>query len=73
MLAGEVDEIFCGGNRTESGVLGFSVLELVRGAFPDSRAFESYVQSNTGHAVNVHYNSLGAYRVMNKFLVREGL
>lgn len=69
VLAGEEDEIFYGGNCTESG--GFSILELARGAFPDARAFEGFVQPNMGHAVNMHYNSSGAYRVMNEFLGLE--
>jgi hypothetical protein len=35
-----------------------------------SQVFETYVQPNTGHALNLHYNSTGTYEVMQNF-VRE--
>ena len=47
--------------------------EGVAKAFPAARAFEAYIQPNTGHAINLHYNSTGAYRVMQEFLIAHGL
>ena len=35
--------------------------------------FEAYIQPDTAHAINLHYNSTGAYSVIQRFLIREGL
>lgn len=42
-------------------------------AFPMARTFEAYIQPDTAHAINLHYNSTGAYNVIQRFLAREGL
>ena len=42
-------------------------------SFPAASAFEAYVQPNTGHGINVHYNSTAAYRVIQEFLGTHGL
>ena len=35
--------------------------------------FTSYIQPNTGHGINLHYNATAAYDVMNMFLKGKGL
>ena len=45
----------------------------VAAAFPMASAFEAYIQPNTGHAINVHYNSTAAYMVIQNFLDTHGL
>ncbi|QSZ36697.1 hypothetical protein DSL72_006578 [Monilinia vaccinii-corymbosi] len=73
VLTGNEDAIFCGGNcsSTSSGA-ATNIPAQAQSLFPKSSAFEAYVQPRCGHAVNVHFNSSGAYRVMNGFLKRKG-
>lgn len=35
--------------------------------------FSAVVQPNTGHGLNLHYNSTAAYAVINDFLGAKGL
>lgn len=42
-------------------------------AFPMARTFEAYIQPDTAHAINLHYNSTGTYNVIQRFLTCEGL
>ena len=43
--------------------------------FPNvpSQDFMSYIQPDTGHGINLHYNASGAYHVMNAFFDSKGL
>ena len=52
---------------------GASIPAGVAKAFPAAKAFEAYIQPNTGHAINLHYNSTGAYKVMQEFLIAHDL
>ena len=49
-----------------------SVISTVQKSFPNVPAdsFLAYVQPNAGHALNLHYNSTGAYSVINSFFQR---
>ena len=38
---------------------GGSIPSQAAAIFPNSRSYETYIQLNTGHAVNVRYNSRG--------------
>lgn len=53
--------------------MGESIPGRVARAFPAAKAFEAYIQPNTGHAINLHYNSTGAYKVMQEFLIAHDL
>lgn len=57
----------------DPALLGGSIPGGVARAFPAAKAFEAYIQPNTGHAINLHYNSTGAYKVMQEFLIAHGL
>ena len=35
--------------------------------------FTAYVQPDTAHGINLHYNSTGAYKVIQDFLGSKGL
>ncbi|KAI9641852.1 hypothetical protein NHQ30_009719 [Ciborinia camelliae] len=71
VLTGNEDEIFCGGDCSKtSGAANIPAKAAV--IFPKSKSFIAYVQPRCGHAVNVHYNSTGAYKVMNTFLKDQG-
>ena len=50
-----------------------SIPAAAKVSFPEAKVFETYIQPNTGHGINPHYNSTGAYKVMQNFLVRQGL
>ena len=62
---------FCGGNclATDNASLP-SIPAAVAMNFPNvpSNNFEVYIQPNTGHGINIHYNATGAYNVINNFL-----
>ncbi|MCJ1230475.1 hypothetical protein MMC12_007149 [Toensbergia leucococca] len=71
-LNGQFDLIFCGGNCTNIVVDGPTSISRSE-IFPAASAFEVYVQPRAGHAVNLHFNSTGAYGVAFAFLKRHGL
>ncbi|APA11636.1 hypothetical protein sscle_08g064060 [Sclerotinia sclerotiorum 1980 UF-70] len=74
ILTGNEDEIFCGGNCSQTGANSApNIPAQAAVVFPKARAFVPYIQPRCGHAVNVHFNSSGAYRVMNEFLRDQGL
>ena len=50
-----------------------SIPAVVGMAFPAASAFEAYIQPNTGHGINVHYNATAAYRIIQEFLDTHGL
>ncbi|KAF2171750.1 hypothetical protein M409DRAFT_17985 [Zasmidium cellare ATCC 36951] len=64
IISGQYDGVFCGFNCT-------GVLPQARTTFSGATPFETYVQPNTGHGINLHYNSTGAYQVINNFLARN--
>ncbi len=72
------DLVFCGSNC--SATAGFdptlpSIPAAVKSSFPgvDACNFTAYVQPNTGHGINFHYNSTGANEVIMEFLNKRGL
>ena len=67
------DFIFCGGDCSASGDTAGSIPAGVAQAFPAAKAFEAYIQPNTGHGINLHYNSTAAYKVVQEFLIAQGL
>ncbi|KAF1992062.1 hypothetical protein K402DRAFT_388632 [Aulographum hederae CBS 113979] len=74
VLTGNEDTIYCGGDCLATGGAGGSVPEnSVKGAFPSTSGFETYIQLNTGHGINFHYNSSGAYQVIQDWFAKEGL
>lgn len=62
---------FCGGNCLATGNASVpSIPATVALSFRKvpSNNFEAYIQPNTGHGINLHYNATGAYAVINNFL-----
>ena len=68
-LAADQDLIFCASNCT--GLYGPTSVAVQ--AFNGSKNVETYIQPNTGHGINLHYNATGAYNVVLDFLKRKGL
>lgn len=62
---------FCGGDCFATGNASLpSIPAALAMTFPNvpSANFEAYIQPNTGHGINLHYNATDAYDVINKFL-----
>jgi pimeloyl-ACP methyl ester carboxylesterase len=75
VVTGEHDVPFCGGNCTTI-LPGSSVPNIPAGvamSFPAASAFESYLQPNTGHGLNFHYNATAGYQVIQDWLASHGL
>ncbi|KAL8699297.1 MAG: hypothetical protein Q9201_006082 [Fulgogasparrea decipioides] len=70
----EQDVIYCGGDCFATGHPALaSIPAKFKSAFPAAKAFEAYIQPNTAHAINLHYNSTAAYNVIQRFLTSQGL
>ena len=67
---------FCGGDCLATGDPALpSIPAAVQRNFPNVPAgdFEAYIQPNTGHGLNFHYNQTGSYDVIQRFLAGKGL
>lgn len=73
VVTGDNDAIYCGGNCSNTGGVGASIPAAVSMNFPMASIFEAYIQPNAGHGLNFHYNSTGAYHVIQNFLLSNGL
>ena len=73
VVTGQNDNIYCGGDCLATGGVGASIPAAVSANFPDASAFEAYIQPNTGHGINFHYNSTGAYGVIQNWLLSNNL
>ena len=70
------DVPYCGGDCLATGDPALtSIPAAVMNSFPNVPAanFTAYIQPNTGHVINLHYNSTGAYNVINTFFNSKGL
>ncbi|KAJ9254119.1 hypothetical protein DTO207G8_3696 [Paecilomyces variotii] len=76
VLTGKFDVPFCGGNCLDTGDPAVTAIpDTVRNIFTEINDddFFSYVQPNTGHGINMHYNATGAYNVIGQWLRSKGL
>lgn len=73
VLTGEHDLVFCGGDCFATGGAADSIPAESKIAFPKAKTFEAYVQPNTGHGLNLHYNVTGTYKKIGSFLKEQGL
>lgn len=67
---------YCGGNCLATGDPSVpSIPATAQKSFPNVPAadFEAYIQPNSGHGINFHYNATGAYDVISEFLLAKGL
>ncbi|KAI4745867.1 alpha/beta-hydrolase [Aureobasidium sp. EXF-12298] len=68
------DAIYCGTSCVSTGNPDLpSIPAGVAAAFPNASKFEAYIQPNTGHGINFHYNATAAYAVIQNFLSSNGL
>ncbi|KAL1593615.1 hypothetical protein SLS59_009129 [Nothophoma quercina] len=75
VITGQHDVPFCGGNcyGMAQNITAANIPAGVKTAFPAASAFEAYIQPNTGHGLNFHYNATAGYQVIQDFLGRNGL
>ncbi|KAL8690492.1 MAG: hypothetical protein Q9218_004068 [Villophora microphyllina] len=74
IVTGRQDVIYCGGDCLATGDPALaSIPAKSRMAFPAAKAFEAYIQPETAHAINLHYNSTAAYNAIQRFLTSQGL
>ncbi|KAE8452475.1 hypothetical protein EG329_000377 [Mollisiaceae sp. DMI_Dod_QoI] len=75
VITGSNDLPFCGGDCLATGGAASSIPAMVKMNFPNvaESNFTAYIQPNTGHGINLHYNATGAYAVINEFLNSKGL
>jgi hypothetical protein len=73
MMMIDSDLVFCGSNCTAPA--GQSIPAKVQTAFPgvDPSNFTAYIQRDTGHGINFHYNATGANTQIMEFLNGKGL
>ena len=75
VLTGDQDTPFCGGNCRFTGDPSIpSIPSTLQRSFPNvpKNKYLTYIQPNTGHGINLHYNATGAYDVMNRFFAGTG-
>ena len=65
---GDKDLIFCGSNCT--GLLGSTSTAFTR--FEGSKDTEVYIQPNTGHGMNLHFNATKGYEYVMSWLGKNG-
>lgn len=68
VIDGSNDLPYCGGDCLATGGAMPNIASAVAKNIPNAKNFISYVQPNTGHGINAHYNSTGAYIVINQYL-----
>jgi pimeloyl-ACP methyl ester carboxylesterase len=73
VITGDADQPFCGGDCYTTGDDAPSIPAKAEKLFPNASPFEAYIQPQTGHGLNAHYNSTGAYAVILNFLAAHGL
>ena len=76
LVLAENDVPFCGGKCLAMGDPSVaSIPAAANMAFPsvDVTNFTAYIQPNTAHGINLHYNSTGAYKVIDHFIGSKGL
>lgn len=73
VFTGEYDEPFCGLDCYATGGVAPSIPAEVKKAFPNVKAFEAYIQPNTGHGINAHYNSTAGNDYVQRWLAANGL
>jgi pimeloyl-ACP methyl ester carboxylesterase len=68
VITGQHDQPFCGGDCYATGGVAPNIPAVAAPQFPNASPFETYIQPETAHGINAHYNSTGAYKVIQSFL-----
>lgn len=73
IVTGEYDVPYCGGNCLATGGAGASIPAMASMNLPMAQPFQAYIQPNTGHGINLHYNATGAYNFIQNWLSTNNL
>jgi pimeloyl-ACP methyl ester carboxylesterase len=73
IITGREDQPFCGGDCFATMDNSTSIPAEAKMGFPAASAFEAYIQPDSGHGINLHYNSTAAYKVILTWLGGHGL
>lgn len=73
VFTGEFDQPFCGLDCYATGSAAASIPAESKKAFPKATAFEAYIQPNTGHGINAHFNSSAGNDYVQTWLQGNGL
>ena len=73
IVTGSNDLPFCGGDCLNTGGIAASIPAQGQMSFPSASVFEAFIQPNTGHGINLHYNATGAYNRIADFLRSNGV
>jgi hypothetical protein len=69
-MAADSDLIFCGSDC--HGIVDGPTSSTPK-VFPVAKPLEVYIQPNTGHGMNLHFNATGWYGAVQDFLGKNGL
>lgn len=69
-MAADSDLIFCGSDCHDVADGPYAANPKV---FSVAKPLETYIQPNTGHGMNLHFNATGWYSVVQDFLGKNGL
>lgn len=73
VFTGQYDLPYCGGDCLATGGALASVPASVSENFPDASSFTAYIQPNTGHGLNFHYNATAGYTWIQNWLSKHNL
>ncbi|KAF2260400.1 alpha/beta-hydrolase [Lojkania enalia] len=73
VFTGSHDQPFCGGDCFSTGGTVASIPAQAKQQFPNASAFEAYIQPETAHGLNLHYNATAGYKVIQNWLGSHGL
>jgi pimeloyl-ACP methyl ester carboxylesterase len=73
VITGSDDVPFCGGNCYATGGVAANIPVQAAKMFPKASVFEAYIQPNTAHGINAHYNATASYEVVQSWLAGHGL
>lgn len=72
VFTGQYDQPFCGFDCFATGGAAASIPAQAKPLFPNAAVFEAYIQPNTGHGINAHYNSTAGNEYVQSWLAANG-
>ncbi|KAF1973100.1 hypothetical protein BU23DRAFT_599271 [Bimuria novae-zelandiae CBS 107.79] len=73
VFTGEYDQPFCGLDCYATRGVAANIPVQAKSNFPNAAAFDAYIQPNTGHGINAHFNSTAGNEYVQRWLAVHGL
>ncbi|KAJ5156429.1 hypothetical protein N7492_009232 [Penicillium capsulatum] len=73
VITGSNDVPFCGGDCLSTGGAASSIPAAAKAVFKSAKEFTAFIQPNSGHGLNFHYNAKAGYQKISSFLKSHGL